>query len=51
VVLLESTAEYISLKAIAEAYSRDSTISYIKYTGTLLKDRIIIPLSKITKAE
>jgi len=48
---LESTAEYLSVKATAEAYSRDSTISYIKYAGTLLKDKKIIPLSKIVKAD
>ena len=39
------------MKATAEAYSRDSTISYIKYAGTLLKDKKIIPLSKIVKAD
>ncbi|RZJ63735.1 MAG: hypothetical protein EOO45_20365 [Flavobacterium sp.] len=48
---LESTAEYLSVKATAEAYGRDSTTSYIKYAGTLLKDRKIIPLFKIVKAE
>ena len=48
---LESTAEYLSVKATAHAYSRDSTISYIKYAGTLLKDKKIIPLSKISRAE
>lgn len=48
---LESAAEYLSVKATAEAYSRDSTVSYIKYAGTLLKDKKIIPLAKIVKAD
>lgn len=49
--LLETPAEYLSIKAAAEAYGRDSTLSYIRYAGKLLKDKKIIPLSKIKKAE
>lgn len=49
--LLETPAEYLSIKAAAEEYGKDSTLSYIKNAGRLLKGKKIVPLHKITKAE
>ena len=48
---LESTAEYLSIKAAANEYGRDSTLSYIKNASRRLKEKMFIPLSKIARAE
>lgn len=49
--LLETPAEYLSIKAAAEEYGKDSTVAYIKNAGNLLKGKKIIPLFKINNAE
>lgn len=49
--LLESPAEYLSVKAAAAEYGEDSTRAYIKNKQKLLMGKKIIPLSKVTRAE
>lgn len=49
--VLETPSEYLSVKAAGEEYGRDSTVSYIKNAGRLLKDKKIVPLFNIKKAE
>ena len=48
---LESTAEYMSVKAAEQEYGKDSTKAYISNAKKLLGQKKIIPLSKITSSE
>lgn len=45
---IESTAEYLSIKAAEHEYGKDSTRSTIRFKKGLLGDNKIIPLSKFT---
>jgi len=45
---IESTAEYLSVKAAAHEYGKDSTTSTIKFKKGLVGENRIIPLSKFT---
>ena len=47
---LESTAEYMSLKAAEHEYGKDSTTAYIANAKKLLGQKKITPLSKINAA-
>jgi hypothetical protein len=48
---IESTAEYLSVKAAEQEYGKDSTRSTIRFKKGLLKENKIVPLSKVTDSD